>query len=888
MARPFWAIQPAFTGGEISEDVASRVDLDKYALALRQAENAVIRPYGNVRKRSGFIHVGEAKTRGGILLKEFDYEDELSYLLEFGAGYVRIWRNGTYIGVECETPFDEQDLKRLRFVQSVDVMYICSGEKPVQKLMRYKDTDWRMETVHFAPPAFSDVNSDTLNQARPDGVSGSVGIETEKNTFTKDMVGEYIKLEQRIETTETKGAVTSDHVPKWADETLAKAQKYIVASEGGNVIIELLVKYDFPKHVIDKHINEDGSTSYTYAEAVSRWETIFYRRVDGSFYEVFDAEKHKIDWQSPETYEGNNAQGQVQETYSRLYLKVTALRGTTTVRAQIQGGSDTITVKEIKAEANSISVGGSWKYISHGTWAGTVHLEYSINNGKTWTKMRTYTSSNDYNPQETGTVEEECLMRIRNEGVSGSIQQSLSSLPYTHTGWGRIVKYVNARKVIVETEKDFGSTKSTPDWYFGAWSDRYGYPVAATFFQDRLCLGGGKRHPTRIWMSKSGDYENFDILKEGGSVTDDSAISADMLSQKYVSVAHMDAGTDLIVFTEGNSWTISGNDTVTPSSITPRRQDSYGTGNITPIRVGSRVVYVQNRGAVARDIGYDYNSDSYHGMDLTLLAKHLVKGHKIEDADFAQEPDSIMYFVRDDGILLCLTYVMEQQVYGWSHIVTDGKILSIASINGKDRDEVYIAVEREAGGEKRVYIERLADEGKKSQLEDYCMMDAAGIVERDTPSHTVTGLERLEGKTVQIVADGKYIGMYVVRKGQAELPTSAQKVTFGLPYKMILETPNWDAGNTESGTVQGRKKTVTEAILRVKNSYGGKIGADQKHLQRILYGTEETAPGSLVTGEVKTTMHEKGVNTEGRVYIEHDTPHPFDMSALIRAVTFLG
>lgn len=63
MASPnaFYTLQPAFTGGEISSDVASRIDLDKYQVALLQAKNAIVRPYGAVRKRSGFLYCGPCK-----------------------------------------------------------------------------------------------------------------------------------------------------------------------------------------------------------------------------------------------------------------------------------------------------------------------------------------------------------------------------------------------------------------------------------------------------------------------------------------------------------------------------------------------------------------------------------------------------------------------------------------------------------------------------------------------------------------------------------------------------------------------------------------------------------------------------------------------------------
>lgn len=138
--KPYYAIQPAFTGGELSEDVSNRIDLDKYQLGLKQAENAIIRPYGSVRKRPGLVYCGSVKYPGKrVMLQEFDFLADLSYLLEFGDKYLRIWRDGVYLGVELTTPFSETELSRLRFTQSVDVMYICSGTHPVQKLSRYAE-----------------------------------------------------------------------------------------------------------------------------------------------------------------------------------------------------------------------------------------------------------------------------------------------------------------------------------------------------------------------------------------------------------------------------------------------------------------------------------------------------------------------------------------------------------------------------------------------------------------------------------------------------------------------------------------------------------------------------------------------------------------------------
>ena len=113
----------------------------------------------------------------------------------------------------------------------------------------------------------------------------------------------------------------------------------------------------------------------------------------------------------------------------------------------------------------------------------------------------------------------------------------------------------------------------------------------------------------------TGDYENFSVDKESGTVTDDSAISADLLSLRPYQITHMDAGNDLIVLTEGNEWTISGSETVTPTNITPRLQQNYGCNDVEPVRVGNRLVYVQRRGSIIRDMAYSYDTDSYGGYD---------------------------------------------------------------------------------------------------------------------------------------------------------------------------------------------------------------------------------------------------------------------------------
>ena len=746
----FYAIQPAFTGGEISPDVASRVDIDKYQLALLQAENAIIRPYGSVAKRPGLIYCGAVKTASSkVILWPFRFDVSLNYLLEFGAGYVRVWREGTYLGVELATPYTAADLPSLRFVQSVDVLYIASGKYPVKKIMRYAENNWQIQDMNWTQPPMGDLNPDEDLKVTPSAVTGSsITLTASSALFAASDVGTWMEISQRISGTSV--SITS------------------------------------------------GTSS-------------------------------------------------------------------------------------------AIGVGDTWKIITHGTWTGSVTIESSIDGGVTWLEERKYTGNDDYNPTETGTVDEYTLMRVKVDTQSGTCTCDFSAHPYTHTGYVKIKAVTDSTHATAEVKERLGATTATADWKFEAWSSTRGYPSCAAFFQDRLCFAGSDKYPQRVWMSKNGDYENFGVDKEAGTVTDDSAVTADLLSLQSFRITHMVAGNDLMLLTEGNEWTISGAETVTPTSITPRSQQSFGANDVIPIRSGNRIVYVQRRGSIVRDMGYSYDSDSYVGADLSLLVRHLVRGYELTGSAYAQEPDSLIYFVRSDGAMLALTYLFEQKVYGWSHILTDGEFESVCAVSEGNNDVIYAVVKRTIDGSTARYIEKFAYIPETGTQQDCVMLDCAKIYTLSPASTTVTGLSHLEGKTVLAMGDGYLFDPMTVESGTITLPQAAKRVIVGLPYVMKLEQPNFEM-QTRSGTMQGREKEVTSAIFRLTRSFGGEAGPDENTLNEIIFnvGRLELGESVLYSGDINVTMAAGGFNKDGRVFVQHDTPYPFNVAAIVRAVTFGG
>lgn len=867
MAQPIHALQPAFTGGEISDDVASRVDLDKYQLALLNAENAIIRPYGSVKKRTGSQYCGTTKNNGVAILHKFEFANELSYLLEFGVGYLRIWRQGTYLGVELSTPFTASDLPNIRTVQSIDVMYICTGTHPVYKLARYSEQNWQLNVTDWKLVPFMDEPT-TENAIMPLGENGSIEVYADDEIFTANSVGDYIKMEQRISGT----AISASHntaSSRFTSQTFSLPRgTYTLAKTGSSG-----AKIQLQARMVNTSYS---GTSYS-------WSAI--KTVNGD-----TSEWTETGTCNPPTTESGGTKtsyaGQVRIVATsldanELNLKITDKNGKQT---EFNG------IESTKNFTEAIRIGDQWKITTHGIWKGTVVLQISYDEGVTWTDIRTYTGNEDYNPTESGTVEEMAMVRAYSKITSGTVKIDLNSYAFVNTGYVKITGYTDAHTVQAEVIERCEPGLRTKKYYMSAWGKTNGYPYTATFFQDRLVLGGCPKYPQRLWMSRTGDYENFEVEKTSGTVTDDSAISADMLSQQPFRIQHIIAVNDLIILTEGNTWTISGSEVVTPSNISPRIQESHGSATVKPVHIGSRTVYVQRRGGAVRDVGYTYDTDSYAGVDLTLLAKHLVRGNKIIDGAFAQEPDSVIFFVQKNGTIICLTYIPEQKVYAWSHYKTDGSYEAVSVINELDDDRVYVIVKRTINGQTKRYIERFATEEYTDRQQDYRMMDSYKVWTSNAGSNVITGLNHLEGKTVSVIADNYYFDNepYIVTNGQITLPESVHEAVVGLPYRLILEQPNIDIGNTETGTIQGRMKVVTSATLRVTRSYGGTIGPNAGSQAPIIIDRERLELGEnvLFSGDKQVVLGTGGYNYGGRTYIIQDEPFPFNLTALIREVNF--
>lgn len=921
-----YLIQPSFAAGEISPYVANRVDLDKYKSALLTAQNLIIRPFGGCYRRQGSEFIGQVKYDDKpTALVAFNAGIDDAYLLEVGYQYIRIWEDGKYTGTELSTPYDNVD--NLQFTQSADTMFICSGDYPIQCLQRTA-IGWTFKEYEITEPYY-----DSATQA----VNKETSFTTPgEYTFTPQITGKYtVEIigaggggagtgvqhysytyggdgQEAQGTMELQGGNGGSGEKKITIDTLTAGQTYSVTvgagGKGGKS------QYSRRGNAQPTDGTDGGKSSFNNVEAKGGGAGIASKP---------NGKNQRIEGKNGTSYQGGAKGGSagvckdVQKNPSQItdgkggqngYVRIT-FSGNNELKPSATSGNDvTITAtkdtftpgmvnshikltqqaenqsERIEIQASSITeetkstrVGKAWKITTHGTWKGKVTVYHSDDN-KTWQEYRSYKSNNDQNFTESGTVTTPTWMKAvavtDADNGRGKLTVDFSRNPYSNDGTAKITEVVSPTEVKASVITDFANTDKTQVYALSSWNDDNGYPKMACFFQDRLVLAATKKEPYSIWMSRTGDYPNFGIEKVDGGVTDDSAIKADLITRNGFEILHLVPAKDLVILTTGNEWIIEGSSVITPAKINPRPQTMRGSNTCPPQHIGNRIVHVQRSGKTVRDLGYQYDADNYNGDDLTLLATHLTEGHKLVSSAYIQEPNSTLYYVRDDGVLLSLAFIKEQNVFAWSHHTTDGKYKKVTSIPNGASDVLYVTVERDG----KIYIERF-----NPDIEAAVYMDSYV-----TGSGSSIKASHLIGKTVQILAGGTRLqDAQVPENGLVTFGQSFSDITIGLAYETKIKQPGPDIGLKE-GTMQARISKINTVVLRVEKTYGGYIGYTfkDKDMDELRYEDYET----LETGDIVQQMPVAniGSNTKNHICIKHNEPFPFELNAIIREVSIDG
>lgn len=481
---------------------------------------------------------------------------------------------------------------------------------------------------------------------------------------------------------------------------------------------------------------------------------------------------------------------------------------------------------------------------------------------------------------------------------SDSDQGRLVRLKHGSTwGWCSILSFISPTQVNAQVESTLGGVGAVTTWRLGAFyfttgaGDVGNFPKAVALFQQRLVLKGTDLEPDTVWMSRTGDYFNFAPTETDGTVNDDNAITVTPASGQVDVISWGRTHKDLLIGSDGGLTSLNaGRDSVavTPSNVQMRQISSFGAHAAPAMIAGAAVVYIQQRQRKLRSLFYEGSDLSQQREeDLTLLAEHLTSGALTELA-YADNPNGIVWCLLATGELLALTFLPDQQVAAWHKHIIGGalaggiaQVTSIAVIPGSGHDELWMVVKRTINGSAVHYIEKLQPDFDPDVdvLSDAWCVDS-GLQYSGAPATTLTGLDHLEGETVQVLGDGVVHASKVVAGGQITLANAVSKAQVGLGFTSRAKTLPVTLGETIND-VRMDKKRIHHVTWSVRGLSHLKAGT-QVGVQRAILFRDPATYGAGVP--MVTTA--KRVSWPGQpeispaIVFSQDAPTPGQILAL--------
>lgn len=550
------------------------------------------------------------------------------------------------------------------------------------------------------------------------------------------------------------------------------------------------------------------------------------------------------------------------------------------------------------ASSSAVNILGAYQVFTYGTFTGTLRVQAKDKAGA-WTTLRSFEFTDETGGRQivfSSATQEATDLRLDVTWTNGGA----TAFAYLEAGDSRRVGYArihsgipfdNSLPVVpCAVELPFDSTAATTEWAIEAWAEYAGWPRAVCFHEQRLWFGGTELQPNTIWASATGDYENF---RRGAFDTD--ALAFTLAAQEGSAIQSLVSHSSLVIFTQSEEWTAatSQQTAITPSNIFVRRQSRFGSTHRQAFVAANNLLFLQRGARKLRQFSYGQGGEGV-ASDLTLLAEHITRSG-IRQMAFQQQPDPIIWAVRNDGVLLSLTYEPDQSVIAWArHTSGTGLVESVAVIYGDegDADQVWLVVNR--GGTR--LIERFDPDHfaklDENNADELVYVDSAVLVS-GSPSTTISGLTHLNGSTVAILADAGVEESKVVSAGQVSIGTAAAVRIAGIPYTSRLQPSKIEVG-MDNGTAQGRRFVAKRATLNLWKTFGAQYADDPSATEskwfEVLGRSTETNSGEaepLYTGMVDITnlgAHKTSIDFT----IRQTLPLPCNILAVIPKIEVLG
>jgi len=458
----------------------------------------------------------------------------------------------------------------------------------------------------------------------------------------------------------------------------------------------------------------------------------------------------------------------------------------------------------------------------------------------------------------------DALQRLPNTGSTGISTTFVSGTTWEITFAGASANdWALMTTIIVSSPAPTSNTTTSTGIQDGTtqeedvWSNTRGWPRTCTFHEGRLWFGGSTSRPSTIWGSNVNQFFNFRV----GKTRDDEAISATLDTDQLNIIQSIYSNRSLQVFTSGAEFYVR-ESPITPANIAVIPQTNLGCRRVRPVSIDGVTLFAQRTGKVINQFVFINEFQANQTNAVSSLAPHLInnpvrlvasKGTESTDANY-------IYILNDNGNLTVFNTMASEDVVAFTRWES-GLIRSIAVVS----DKLYMLVEREINGGTVFYVETESND---------ILMDAstsANVGGNDT----LTGLNHLEGETVDVKADGAYMGTKVVTGGQITIDRDADVIQAGIPYAPVIQTMPLNIG-LNSGPNAASKKKILRAAIHLFESNGVVING-QRLADRTM-GVDQFDPPIPQTGFKRITL--LGWSLEAFLTVTQNTPFPMTILSL--------
>tara|TARA_R100000808_G_scaffold3032_3_gene11230 strand:+ start:3543 stop:6710 length:3168 start_codon:yes stop_codon:yes gene_type:complete len=617
------SVQTSFADGQISPRMQGYVDLPSYRSSLKVCQNYIPLPQGSVARRPGTFYVSRSKDNGAVRLVPFNFGSGQSYILEFGASYIRFYREDAIVTTDATTISSVNNSTNVITLADAstlsvgdDIYFSTTGalpnglltdqryfiktkssnditlsladntigaafdlstasgsgthtvKAPLEKSTSY--TAGQIDDLYFTQSA------DVLFIAHPEHKVAELKRVSDTNWTITDLDlkdGPYLPLNTE-DTTLTVATSISSNADRGLIATLEDANidhsnnKFKVPNHG--LVDNSLVYFDgsdLPNGVsasTDYHIISATLDEFQISTSAGGSAVTFSDAGTGTrkiYYKQYGYQLvGEMSKDGPDTT-GTNAFTMVNHPLVNGQ-RVFYIGGT-----GLSGLSANTEYYVIGATTNTFkvadSVGGSENPLS-----GTVSAELK------WYKK--------FIPKNTKITIEASSTTGINDGdgfkstdVGRIIRLNTEVAPQIKWGYAEISTHTDSKNVAATLQEEIAYVDATTEWQLGSFSSTTGHPRTCQIYQQRMVLAGTTEEPQTVHFSKTGDFDNFSASESlgvrtgnfdtagasimGEQIYSDNAFSLMISSDTVDKIEWINEGRRLSLGTSGGIYQMFGN-----------------------------------------------------------------------------------------------------------------------------------------------------------------------------------------------------------------------------------------------------------------------------------------------------------------------------------------